>query len=45
MLVLTRTNPTTEFVESTITLHNVLHVPDLMNNGAKDYLANGQRTR
>ncbi|MFN9905751.1 MAG: hypothetical protein ACK56F_06425, partial [bacterium] len=35
MSVLTRTGPTATFKESTITLHNVLHVPDLMNNGAK----------
>ena len=35
MFVLTRTSPAAEFVESVVTLHNVLHVPDLMNNGAK----------
>ena len=33
--VLVKTSPTAHPTECVITLHNVLHVPDLMDNGAK----------
>ena len=32
---LTKSDPIAQFTERTITLHNVLHVPDQMKNGAK----------